>query len=162
MEQIALTDIDSYADIAKRYIWPVTAVILSPLLSWRIVQYIKLTAKRVNGHKPKPLTLDIAGFAIVYGLTYYAWTMYSVGNALFVAFCIGFMHTSIVKLVFAYAPKQVVEALAYGLADERTTLATVLIGKDRRAAKRPEPESDDQTRVLTDEERAEITNPDKR
>lgn len=142
MEQIAITDIDSYADIVKRYIWPVTAVLLSPVLSWRIVQWIKLTAKRVNGYKPKPLTLDIAGFAIVYGLTYYSWSMYGAGNSLFVAFIVGFMHTSIVKCAFAYLPKQVVDALAYGLADDRTTFATVLIGKDRRTAKRDGEEND--------------------
>lgn len=151
MEQ---TTVDQYAGYAERYGWPLIAIIGSPVLSWRITQWYKLTAKRHRGRKPSVLCLDLVSFALVYGMCYLAWSKYA-DNGIIVAGIVAILHTSIVKAVFAYAPKPVAEALAYGISDN--TILTVFVGKDARTQRREQLEAEENTRVLTPDERAEIT-----
>lgn len=138
MEQ---TTIDAYAGYFERYGWPITAIVISPLLSWRFLQWAKLTAKRVNQYSPSALTLDISGFLITFGLTYYAWALYA-KNAFFVALIVGMFHAVIVKLIFVFSPEKIVNILKYG--SENKVLA-VMTGKDRRSESRIEPDSEDIT-----------------
>lgn len=130
MEQTA---VDVYAGYAERYGWPLMAIVGSPILSWRITQWVKLAIKRNRGKKPSTLKLDILSFAIVYLLTYLAWSEYA-GNAAYIAAIIGILHTAIVKAVFAYAPKKVVDAISYGVTDD--TVMTIFVGRDRRKSAR--------------------------
>lgn len=131
MEQ-NIADIDTYASYAQKYAWPVVALMVSPVVSWRFMQWVKLRANCINGFKPSPIILDFSGFMIVVGITYYSWMLYA-ENALLVALLVGFMHTSIVKLIFAYAPEKIVNALAYGTVDKKLA---PFVGKDRRATAR--------------------------
>lgn len=134
--------IESAISFAEQYSWPIVAVVLSPLISWRITQWVKLTAKRINGRKPSPVILDLSGFVLVVGISYLAWSEYS-ANAVYVAAIVGFLHTAIVKAVFAYAPKKVVDSLAYGVTDE--TMLTIFVGKDRRSKSREADSESDMT-----------------
>lgn len=152
---------DSIARMFSKYGWPVVAVVLSPLLSWRIFQWLKLAFKRQYGYKPHWLMLDAGSWSVVFGLTYWAWSIHA-ENAEFIALIVACFHTAIVKYIFAKAPKQIVDALSYGASSDHTML-TIFAGKDRRqddvnrdliAEIRGE-----KTRVLTEAERNEITNP---
>lgn len=143
MEQ---TTVDQYVGYMERYGWPLIAIVGSPVLSWRITQWYKLTVKRQKGRKPSVLTLDLVSFALVYGMSYLAWSKYN-EHGLIAAGIVAILHTAIVKAVFAYAPKPVAEALAYGVSDN--TMLTVIVGKDARNQRRDD-NSDDKSEDRTE------------
>lgn len=125
---------ESALELLSRYGWPIMAVIGSPLLSWRVTQWFKLTFKRQYGYKPSVLMMDVGSFCIVFGLTFWAWSIQS-GNPLLVALSVSCFHTAIIKAIFSYAPDKVVQSLQYG-SDNDSTLMTVFVGKDRRKKNR--------------------------
>lgn len=129
-----LTTIERGLGLVSKYGWPIVAIVLSPLISWRITQWYKLLNKRIAGRKPHWLLMDVGSWLMVYGMTYVAWSIHS-DNALFIAFIVACFHTGIVKYIFAKAPKPIVEALQYGAASEKTML-TVFAGKDSRSESR--------------------------
>jgi hypothetical protein len=126
--------VNSAGRVLTEYGYPLVAVILSPLTSWIIVQRVKLTYKRWTNEKPRRTILDLSGFTITFLLSYWAWSLHA-DNALFIALIISCLHTTIVKLIFSYAPDKIAKVLQYGADSDRTVL-TIFAGKDRRVVDR--------------------------
>jgi hypothetical protein len=126
--------VNSAGRVLTEYGYPLIGIVLSPLISWRIVQWVKLTYKRATNKKPHWAILDAAGFTIAFVLTFWAWGLHA-ENAVFIALIVSCLHTSIVKAIFSYAPDKVAKVLQYG-ADSDHTVLTIFAGKDRRVVDR--------------------------
>lgn len=167
MEQTAIEQqANSAARILSAYGYAVLAA-LSPLISWRVVQWYKLDHKRKHNKKPPARRMDIIGLLLVFAFCSFALYKHGIDfeGALFISVIVSIFHTAIVKYIFAKAPKQIVDALSYGAQSDHTMM-TIFAGRDRRNPGRALDELTksgnadyERTRVLTPEERDEITGP---
>ena len=141
-----LTAIESQAQTATRlfnaYAYPLMAFIGAPYLSWRVTQWLKLSYKRIYHRKPHWMALDAISWLMVFALSFRAWIAHNgdVQAALFIALAVSFTHTAIVKALFTHAPKPIVDALTYGVSDDKTILAATVFGRDLRKGRRDDPQ----------------------
>lgn len=128
------------------YGWRLAAVLVSPLLVFRFVQWHKRICKEVYGRKPHWLLMDVLSFTLVYGLSFlclfqeYSQLM-QVGIA---SGCIAGANSIIVKAVFRFVPERIGDILSTGMyVDEDTafskTVLAAVVGKrgDQRTEPRP-------------------------
>ena len=145
------SQIDSFARIFNSYAYPIMSFIGAPYLSWRVTQWFKLSYKRYTKGKKKPhwMFLDAFSWLIVFALSFRAWIAHNgdIQAALYIALTVSFTHSAIVKALFKHAPKQIAEALQYGVSpDDSTILAATVFGRDLRKGKRiPDFDNNDQT-----------------
>ena len=155
--------IESVFEIGKKYGWQLLAIIGAPYLTWRSFQWLKLAHKQRFGEKPRWYLIDIGSWAMVWVLAYFAWTQHDMDGAAASAVVIALFHTTIIKLTFRFMPEKVVNVLQDGVyieGQDKTLMATMLYGKRSNMRKKDrQTDSHEKTRILTQQERDEITGP---
>jgi hypothetical protein len=129
------------------YGWGVAAVLAAPLISFSATQHYKAINRRLFNRKPITPILDAVAWLIVLVLSFRFWTLAGLSNiaSIYAALTVACFHTAIVKLIFAYAPAPVHDALAQsGFPDDEestvlnATLTALLGGPvDRRKHDQP-------------------------
>jgi len=131
-EQI-LAKVRSILDL---YGWSLGASLVSPLLTYRAVNWIKMVSASVKGRKPHWILMDILSFIMVFALSLAClyidnpiWL-----SGLVIAFFIAGLNSCVIKLIFNFAPEKVVAAFTDGVyVDEKTSLGgktvAALVGK---------------------------------
>src|SRR3990167_151726 len=98
--------------ILELYGWSLGAGLVSPLFTYRAVNWIKMVSASVHGTKPHWILMDILSFMMVLALTLVC--LY-IDNpillpGLLIAIFIAGLNSVIIKMIFKFAPEKVVAA----------------------------------------------------
>lgn len=121
-------EVQAAARLLDEYGFRAAAIILSPFISWRLTQWVKLIHKHKHGYRPYKAILDSFSFLVVLGLSYWFW-VFEADGALRASVIIASLHTCIVKAAFMFMPEKLAKAISAGVdTSDATVFHKTVIG----------------------------------